>query len=97
MIYKPFYWVKVLLAKIYSGDRGEFWFTNASMDFFDFFFKYGAVGTIIFIMILSRISFKSFINSHIRDKIAITLFIAYSFGGHVIDSVTSVPFLLSTS
>ena len=48
------------------------------------------VGTIIFIMILSRISFKSFINSHIRDKIAITLFIAYSFfGGHVIDSVTS--------
>ena len=60
------------------------------MDFFDFFFKYGVVGTIIFILILSRISFKSFINSHIRDKIVITLFIAYSFfGGHVIDSVTS--------
>jgi len=85
-----------LLGKSFAGqnlfwrERGEFWFTNASMDFFDFFFKYGIVGTIIFILILSRISFKSFINSHIRDKIAITLFIAYSFfGGHVIDSVTS--------
>ena len=36
-----------LLGKSFAGqnlfwrERGEFWFTNASMDFFDFFFKYG--------------------------------------------------------
>ena len=85
-----------ILGKSFAGqnlfwrERGEFWFTNASMDFFDFFFKYGLIGTIIFSLILSRVSFNSFLNSHIRDKVAITLFFAYSFfGGHVIDSVTS--------
>ena len=85
-----------ILGKSFAGqnlfwrERGEFWFTNASMDFFDFFFKYGLIGTIIFFLILSRVSFNSFLNSHIRDKVAITLFFAYSFfGGHVIDSVTS--------
>ena len=85
-----------ILGKSFAGqnlfwrERGEFWFTNASMDFFDFFFKYGLIGTIIFFLILSRVSFNSFLNSHIRDKVAIILFFAYSFfGGHVIDSVTS--------
>ena len=85
-----------LLGKSFAGQnlfwrqRGEFWFTNASMDFFDFFFKYGILGTAIFILIFSRISFSSFFQAHNRDKIAIILFFAYSFfGGHVIDSVTS--------
>ena len=85
-----------ILGKSFAGqnlfwrERGEFWFTNASMDFFDFFFKYGLIGTIIFFLIFSRLSFNSFSNSHIRNKVAIILFFAYSFfGGHVIDSVTS--------
>ena len=85
-----------LLGKSFAGQnlfwrqRGEFWFTNASMDFFDFFFKYGTIGTFIFVLIFSRISLGSFFQTHIRDKIAIILFFAYSFfGGHVIDSVTS--------
>jgi len=70
--------------------RGEFWFTNASMDFFDFFFKYGLIGTIIFIMLLTRGLMQSFHRSNIRNNVAIILFFAYSFfGGHVIDSVTS--------
>ena len=85
-----------ILGKSFAGqnlfwrERGEFWFTNASMDFFDFFFKYGLIGTIIFFLIFSRLSINSFFNSNIRDKVAIILFFAYSFfGGHVIDSVTS--------
>ena len=85
-----------ILGKSFAGqnafwrERGEFWFTNASMDFFDFFFKYGLLGTIIFFLIFSRLSINSFTNSHIRDKVAIILFFTYSFfGGHVIDSVTS--------
>ena len=85
-----------IIGKSFAGqnlfwrERGEFWFTNASMDFFDFFFKYGLIGTIIFLLIFSRVSFNLFLNSHIRDKVAIILFFAYSFfGGHVIDSVTS--------
>jgi hypothetical protein len=85
-----------ILGKSFAGQnlfwrqRGEFWFTNASMDFFDFFFKYGTIGTFIFVLIFSRISLGSFFQTHIRDKIAIILFFAYSFfGGHVIDSVTS--------
>ena len=85
-----------LLGKSFAGQnlfwrqRGEFWFTNASMDFFDFFFKYGIIGTFILGLIFSRISLKSFFQTHIRDKISIILFFAYSFfGGHVIDSVTS--------
>ncbi len=85
-----------MIGKSFAGqnlfwrERGEFWFTNASMDFFDFFFKYGLIGTIIFLLIFSRVSFNFFLNSHIRDKVAIILFFTYSFfGGHVIDSVTS--------
>ena len=85
-----------ILGKSFAGqnlfwrERGEFWFTNASMDFFDFFFKYGLIGTIIFFLIFSRLSFNSFSNSRRRDKVAIILFFAYSFfGGHVVDSVTS--------
>ena len=70
--------------------RGEFWFTNASMDFFDFFFKFGLAGTFVFFFIFSRMSFKSIYYSNTRDKVTIVLFLAYSFfGGHVIDSVTS--------
>ena len=70
--------------------RGEFWFTNASMDFFDFFFKYGLVGTTIFMILLTRGLIRSFYESNVRNNIAIILFFAYSFfGGHVIDSVTS--------
>ena len=85
-----------MIGKSFAGqnlfwrERGEFWFTNASMDFFDFFFKYGLIGTIIFLLIFSRVSLNFFLSSHIRDKVAIILFFAYSFfGGHVIDSVTS--------
>ena len=70
--------------------RGEFWFTNASMDFFDFFFKYGLLGTTIFVLLLTRGLMHSFYESNVRDNVAILLFFAYSFfGGHVIDSVTS--------
>ena len=85
-----------MIGKSFAGqnlfwrERGEFWFTNASMDFFDFFFKYGLIGTIIFLLIFTRVSLNFFLNSHVRDKVAIILFFAYSFfGGHVIDSVTS--------
>ena len=85
-----------MMGKSFAGqnlfwrERGEFWFTNASMDFFDFFFKYGLIGTIIFLLIFTRVSLNFFLNSHVRDKVAIILFFAYSFfGGHVIDSVTS--------
>jgi len=70
--------------------RGEFWFTNASMDFFDFFFKYGLVGTTIFVLLLTRGLMQSLYKSNVRNNVAILLFFAYSFfGGHVIDSVTS--------
>ena len=70
--------------------RGEFWFTNASMDFFDFFFKYGLLGTTIFVLLLTRGLMHSLYKSNVRDNVAILLFFAYSFfGGHVIDSVTS--------
>ena len=70
--------------------RGEFWFTNASMDFFDFFFKYGLLGTTIFILLLTRGLMQSLYKSNVRNNVAILLFFVYSFfGGHVIDSVTS--------
>ena len=60
------------------------------MDFFDFFFKYGLVGTTIFMILLTRGLIRSFYESNVRNNIAIILFFAYSFfGGHVIDSVTS--------
>jgi len=70
--------------------RGEFWFKNASMDLFDFFFKYGLIGTLILIFVLLRNISPAIKNSLIRDKIVVFLFFTYSFfGGHVIDSVTS--------
>ncbi len=75
---------------LFWNKRGEFWFTNASMDFFDLFFKFGIFGTIIFLFIFSGISIESILKAKTRDKVAIFLFLAYSFfGGHVIDSVTS--------
>ena len=77
---------------LFWNKRGEFWFTNASMDFFDLFFKFGIFGTMIFIFIFifSGISIKSIFEAKTRDKVAIFLFLSYSFfGGHVIDSVTS--------
>ena len=75
---------------IFWEKRGEFIFRHASMDFFDFFFKYGIIGTVLFTMIL----FKNY-NLYIsiifsRDGLVFTLFFLYAFfGGHVIDSVTS--------
>ena len=75
---------------IFWEKRGEFIFRHASMDFFDFFFKYGILGTVLFIMIL----FKN-LNLYVskifsRDGLVFTLFFLYAFfGGHVIDSVTS--------
>ena len=85
-----------LFGKGFSGQnlfwkkRGEFWFTNASMDFFDFFFKYGLLGTTIFVLLLTRGLMHSLYKSNVRNNVAILLFFAYSFfGGHVIDSVTS--------
>ena len=60
------------------------------MDFFDFFFKYGLLGTTIFILLLTRGLRQSIYESNVRNNVAILLFFVYSFfGGHVIDSVTS--------
>jgi hypothetical protein len=85
-----------LIGKSFSGQnlfwqqRGEFWFTNCSMDFFDFFFKYGFVGSILLVLFLCRGIIPSMLKASSRDNIAILLFFGYSFfGGHVIDSVTS--------
>tara|TARA_Y100000385_G_C13067380_1_gene627356 strand:+ start:68 stop:1297 length:1230 start_codon:yes stop_codon:yes gene_type:complete len=85
-----------LIGKSFAGQnlfwqqRGEFWFTNCSMDFFDFFFKYGLVGSILLILFLCRGIIPSMLKASSRDNIAILLFFGYSFfGGHVIDSVTS--------
>ena len=75
---------------IFWEKRGEFWFKNASMDFFDFFFKYGLIGTILFLLILLNNFIFQFFQFSTKDKIVLFLFFAYSFfGGHVIDSVTS--------
>ena len=75
---------------LFWKQRGEFWFTNASMDFFDFFFKYGLIGTIILMVLLTRKTIEALYQSSLRNNIAIILFFTYSFfGGHVIDSVTS--------
>ena len=75
---------------IFWEKRGEFIFRHASMDFFDFFFKYGIIGTIIFIMILFK-NFNLYLSKIFnRDGLVFTLFFLYAFfGGHVIDSVTS--------
>lgn len=75
---------------IFWERRGEFWFKNASMDFFDFFFKYGFIGTILFLLILLNNFISQFFHFSTKDKVILFLFFAYSFfGGHVIDSVTS--------
>ena len=75
---------------IFWEERGEWGFKNASMDFFDFFFKFGLIGTVIFIFLLFNQLMAQFIKLAIRDRMVLILFFAYSFfGGHVIDSVTS--------
>ena len=75
---------------IFWEKRGEFIFRHASMDFFDFFFKYGIIGTVLFIMILFK-NFSLYVAKIFsRDGLVFTLFFLYAFfGGHVIDSVTS--------
>jgi len=75
---------------IFWEKRGEFIFRHASMDFFDFFFKYGILGTVLFIMILFK-NFNLYLSKIFsRDGLVFTLFFLYAFfGGHVIDSVTS--------
>ena len=75
---------------IFWEERGEWGFKSASMDFFDFFFKFGLIGTVIFIFLLFNQLMTQFITLAIRDRMVLILFFAYSFfGGHVIDSVTS--------
>jgi hypothetical protein len=60
------------------------------MDLFDLFFKFGLIGTALFLAILLHQFFTPFLQASIRDKVVIMLFFAYSFfGGHVLDSVTS--------
>ena len=75
---------------IFWEKRGEFIFRHASMDFFDFFFKYGIIGTVLFTMILFK-NYNLYISKIFsRDGLVFTLFFLYAFfGGHVIDSVTS--------
>jgi len=76
--------------KLFWEERGEWWFKNASMDLFDLFFKFGLIGTALFLAILLHQFFTPFLQASIRDKIVLTLFFSYSFfGGHVLDSVTS--------
>lgn len=76
--------------KIFWEKRGEFIFKHASMDFFDFFFKFGLIGLLLY----SSILFWNYnYNLNIifrRDGLVVVLFLLYAFfGGHVIDSVTS--------
>ena len=75
---------------IFWEKRGEFIFRHASMDFFDFFFKYGIIGTVLFTIILFK-NYNLYISKIFsRDGLVFTLFFLYAFfGGHVIDSVTS--------
>ena len=75
---------------IFWEKRGEFIFRHASMDFFDFFFKYGIIGTALFVMILFK-NYNLYISKIFsRDGLVFVLFFLYAFfGGHVIDSVTS--------
>jgi len=60
------------------------------MDFFDFFFKYGLIGLMLFIMILFK-NYRIIIKkAFTKEGIIIGLFLLYAFfGGHVIDSVTA--------
>ena len=75
---------------IFWEKRGEFIFRHASMDFFDFFFKYGIIGTVLFTMILIKNYNLYILKIFSRDGLVFTLFFLYAFfGGHVIDSVTS--------
>ena len=86
------FWIGKSFAgqNLFWKQRGEFWFTNASMDFFDFFFKYGLIGITIFLILLFKGLPKRLYQAKVRNNVAILLFFAYSFfGGHVIDSVTS--------
>ena len=86
------FWIGKSFAgqNLFWKQRGEFWFTNASMDFFDFFFKYGIIGITIFLILLFKGLPKRLRQAKVRNNVAILLFFAYSFfGGHVIDSVTS--------
>lgn len=75
---------------IFWEKRGEFIFRHASMDFFDFFFKYGIVGLVLFLVILFW-NIQTYIKIiFTRDGLVFSLFLLYAFfGGHVIDSVTS--------
>ncbi|MBH09914.1 MAG: hypothetical protein CMG74_06070 [Candidatus Marinimicrobia bacterium] len=75
---------------IFWEKRGEFTFPNASMDFFDFFFKYGLIGIVILSIILLK-DFKNIIKKcSTRDFFIILFFFGYAFfGGHVIASTTS--------
>ena len=75
---------------IFWEKRGEFIFRHASMDFFDFYFKYGIVGLFLFCSILFN-NYRLYISRiSNRDGLVFILFFLYAFfGGHVIDSVTS--------
>ena len=74
---------------IFWENRGEFWFKNASMDFFDFFFKFGIIGIFLLFIILLN-NFRFYKSGNFGNSITLYLFILYAFfGGHVIDSVTA--------
>ena len=74
---------------IFWEKRGEFWFKNASMDFFDFFFKFGIIGIFLLLIILLN-NFQFYKPGNLSNSITLYLFVLYAFfGGHVIDSVTA--------
>ena len=74
---------------IFWEKRGEFWFKNASMDIFDFFFKYGIIGTFLLLLILLN-NFRFYQIGDLGNSVTLYLFMLYAFfGGHVIDSVTA--------
>lgn len=76
--------------KIFWEKRGEFIFKHASMDFFDFVFKFGFVGLLLYAPIIFWNYKLSFNFMFKRDGLVVILFLLYAFfGGHVIDSVTS--------
>ncbi len=74
---------------IFWENRGEFWFKNASMDLFDFFFKFGIIGIFLLLIIILN-NFRLYKPKNLSNSITLYLFILYAFfGGHVIDSVTA--------
>ena len=87
---------KLIIGKSLAGQqifwekRGEFHFRHASMDFFDFLFRYGIIGSFLFFFILFW-NFGYYKEElFTRDGLVYVLFFLYAFfGGHVIDSVTS--------